>query len=359
MQENKKIKIELIAMGAVIIAITAALIVFFFQDQIFHRAELIKEAIVNDSTNDSGETRHPLSGKKVEEEYDSLQVYGVMVENMVEAWPLSGIAQAALVIEAPVEAAIPRLLAFFTEDQTVSMIGPVRSARPYYLDWAKGLDALYVHVGGSPEALEIINEGGLLDLNEFYYGWLFWRDDSRGAPHNVYTSTDLLASAMAEFAEDSEVAEPDYLIWNFKDDAEALPETEHMIEIVFSQVYGDLYKAGWKYKKESNDYLRYQNNYVHNTRDGADIRANNIVIIETEIQVIDEIGRRWIETLGSGDALLIQDGLVTEATWSKASSEDRLQILNKESGEELAFNAGVTWVEIVSDLEAVEIFDQE
>jgi len=101
--------------------------------------------------------RHPLTGQIIDAQLDNLpQVFGVMVENSADAWPLSGLDQAFLVIEAPVEGSIPRFIAFFSDDQEVEKIGPVRSARPYYIDWNDGLQAMYTHVGGSPEALELI-----------------------------------------------------------------------------------------------------------------------------------------------------------------------------------------------------------
>ena len=98
--------------------------------------------------------RDSLTGVLIEQRTELKQVYGVMIDEHTDARSQSGIDQAFLVIEAPVEAGIPRLLSFFSEAQDVKKIGPVRSARPYFLDWAKEFGALYAHVGGSDEALE-------------------------------------------------------------------------------------------------------------------------------------------------------------------------------------------------------------
>ena len=137
--------------------------------------------------------RHPLTGAVLYEEVQLPQVFSVMIDNHEEAWPPTGIDQAFLVIEAPVEAGISRMLAFFSEEQTVDQIGPIRSARPYYLGWAAELDAMYVHVGGSNAALDQIASGGIFDMNQYWWGEYFWRaNGNRYAPHNVFTSTESL-----------------------------------------------------------------------------------------------------------------------------------------------------------------------
>ena len=139
-----------------------------------------RNAGVNGPNGEEEIIRHPLTGESLETEIENLpQVFGVMIENAADAWPLVGVNEAFLVIEAPVEAGIPRFIAFFSEDQEVDKIGPVRSARPYYLDWNDELDAVYAHVGGSPEALDLIKyELDTIDLNQFWQSEYFYRQNS-------------------------------------------------------------------------------------------------------------------------------------------------------------------------------------
>ena len=119
-----------------------------------------------------------------------------MIENMVTSRPQSGLDRANLVYEALAEGGITRFLAVFASGEEIEKIGPVRSARTYYLDWAKELSAAYIHVGGSPEALRLIPQYDILDLNQFYNSPNFWRAKERAAPHNLYTSSELLARAV-------------------------------------------------------------------------------------------------------------------------------------------------------------------
>jgi len=104
------------------------------------------------------------------------KLVAVMVENHVDARPQSGLSKARIVYEAPVEANYSRFMLIYPLGDDIDKIGPVRSARPYYLDWLAEYDnIMYMHVGGSPDALDIISERGLFDLNEFYRGWYYWR----------------------------------------------------------------------------------------------------------------------------------------------------------------------------------------
>ncbi len=347
---------QLIIVSAVILAITAALILAALSEHVFPQLQERVEQVIDPQSGVETPYRHPLTGEPSFDEVERPHIYGVMVENMVEAWPLSGIDQAFLVIEAPVEAAIPRLLAFYYQGQEVNKIGPVRSARPYYLNWNEELEAMYVHVGGSPDALNQIRYSDMLDLNEFYYGWFFWRSDSRSAPHNTYISSELLDSAYEEVSSWETVLDPEYGLWSFKDDVAEDERPEYqMVTMNFSPYFGGLYEAGWEYDPETNDYVRYQSGYEMTLLEGDGVRANNIAILETDIVVLDEIGRRQITTAGEGPAMVIQDGQVIMGTWSKPSSEGRLRFYDNETGEEIMFNAGVTWIEVLDDLEDVKI----
>ncbi|MFA6132216.1 MAG: DUF3048 domain-containing protein [Patescibacteria group bacterium] len=287
--------------------------------------------------------RHPLTGEKTEGETVRPQVFGVMVENSADAWPLSGVEDAFLVIEAPVEANIPRLITFFYDGQTAEKIGPVRSARPYYLDWAAELDALYAHCGGSPAALELLSAGDLLDLNEFWNGKYFWRSPSRYAPHNVYTSTELLTSAAVSTTATREIYAPTYSLWNFKDDSPV--ETPADSDLIIEN--GLTYKTEWRYDATTNNYIRWQSGAEVKSEDGDSILADNVAVVYTPVSVVDSIGRLELETVGQGEAVIVQDGRKINAVWKKESADERLRFY-AEDGKEIGWNTGKTWIEVVS-----------
>ncbi|MEK7615485.1 MAG: DUF3048 domain-containing protein [Patescibacteria group bacterium] len=290
--------------------------------------------------------RHPLTGLPVDKKMDLPQVYGVMVDNHQDAWPQSGIDKAFLVYEAPVEGGITRLLAFFSDDQTVEKIGPVRSARPYFLDWNNELDALYAHVGGSNAALAQIASGGTLDLNQYWNGSVFWRATNQPAPHNVYISTDKMHTAFEEQKKARSLAAPLYETWTFK---ATQPNNEPDTKKIILSFDSASYNVQWDFDEQTDRYTRSHNGSAHITQDGSKIFADNIAVIVTEVEVLDAVGRRQVRTTGEGTVFVFQDGKKIEAVWKKPSETQRVRFFDLQ-GNEIAFNPGVTWIEVLSDL---------
>jgi hypothetical protein len=295
--------------------------------------------------------RHPLTGERIDQAYENLpQVFGVMVENAADAWPLTGVNEAFLVIEAPVEGSIPRLITFFSEEFEVEKLGPVRSARPYYIDWNDELDAVYAHVGGSPEALDSIKyDYDTIDLNQFWQSEYFYRQNSgRYAPHNVFTTSDLLIGSLDEL----DLGEPQYELWKFKDGE---PSGDHK-SLKVDWTGGSTYDVIWQYEAETNLYTRKQGGSIMYMEDGSIIEINNIVVLATDIRTIDAVDRKRVTTVGEGDALIAQDGESFLVRWKKDERDGRLKFYTH-AGDEIAFNAGKTWIEVVSSLSQAQILD--
>jgi hypothetical protein len=318
-------------------------------------------AVMNNSTDEdvlegagsNGEDliRDSLTGNWVSEQNMPRQVYGVMIDNHVLARPQSGVDKAFLVVEAPVEAGISRLLAFFDEGTEVKKIGPVRSARPYYLDWNNELDALYVHVGGSNEALDDIASGGTFDLNQYWNGNLFWRASLRDAPHNVYISSEDLQGYVDERREVKKAPKLLYGIWKFKDPEKGLEKDPKELSIRF---FPPTYIVSWKYDDEEGRYARSQRGKLDKTVKGNQILADNIAVAITDVETIDSVGRKKIETIGTGKSYVFQDGVIIEGYWKKKSATERLRFFN-EDDEEVVFNSGVTWIEVVPSESSITI----
>ncbi len=289
--------------------------------------------------------RRVIDGVAVPEDApDVARYFAATIDNLSVARPQAGLTKAALVYEAPVEGGITRFLAVFPDDVKADRIGPVRSARPYFLDWASEFDAVYAHVGGSPEALEKIAAYDMLDLNEFSAGKYFWRDENRDAPHNAYTSTVRLVEADQKRFSDRPA--PQVAGWRFKDDA---PAAERPENASLSITYGDP-KADvvWTYDPATDDYGRAQGGRQQKDEDGTAVRAKNIVVQYMKVSVIDDVGRRRISTVGNGDALIAIDGLAVHGTWHKDDRTSRTRYYDA-SGNQIRFNAGATWIEVVPE----------
>lgn len=293
----------------------------------------------------------------------------VMIENHSESRPQSGLSRVDIIYEAVAEGGITRFLAIYycgaaAEDV---LIGPVRSARTYYLDLASeyGAYPLYAHVGGAnvpgpANALGQIGDYGWLaqgnDLNQFSLGFpTFWRDYERlGRPvateHTMYSTTDKLYDVAHERGLDAkddegEKWDEDYQPWQFKDDGEKGSVTN--IRFNFWSGYGE-YEVNWQYDGENNQYLRSNGGQAHKDLNNDEQLKAKVVVVQfmREKGPIDEHKHLLYTTTGTGKAIVFQDGQANQATWSKAKRQERT-IFKDSKGKEIKFNRGQIWIEIV------------
>lgn len=275
---------------------------------------------------------------------DRTRPIAVMIDNHPGALPQSGINQAAAVWEAPVEGALTRLMAIF-RGGNVPEIGPVRSARPYFLDWAAGSDAVYAHVGGSDEALTNLGGkfNGLDDANEFKNGSYFWRDSSRSAPHNAYTSTNKMRALISKKGWRPETDRPD-----LSERGIAKPEGAGAETIKIRHSAGGM-ATTWKWDAESESYLKSIGGQTIAGREGEIISASTIVALELkQKKIADPYGKGLIgiETIGQGPATVFRDGVKIVGKWHKASVKSALTIKDA-NGRPIPFRDGLVWYEVV------------
>ena len=267
--------------------------------------------------------------------------FAAVIDNSPPARPQSGLAKADLVIEAPAEASFTRLLAFF-QSQEAEAIGPVRSARPYFLDWARGFESIAVHSGGSSEALsEIAANPGIKSINEFYNADYIKRDKAKPAPHNLFTSSERLAKRAKQDWDETDL---DYG-FIFKADAPAGEGAAKSIAIDFNNPAFDV---EYRYEPAANSYLRFLGGLSHEDREtGRPLAAKNVVVMETTSLVLDEtLLTIDLRTSGSGPAAIFRDGQAVRARWRKVSSTSPLELIDAQ-GLPIELNRGQTWIEVL------------
>jgi len=302
-------------------------------------------------TEEECQYRRKLDGVCVKfERYTDPKLVVVMIENNLEAWPLSSLAEAQIVYEAPVEGNIPRFMAIYTIDTKIEQAGPVRSARPYYLDWASEYgNAMYMHVGGSEKSLELIDTYNLFSINEFYRDWYFWRSDKRARPHNTYTSSELWNKAYDDYGEYQK--QEDYDGWVFKETEPCIDEC--VMEIKVSIASWSAYHAIWKFNTTTQKYIRWQGEEQNFDIDGTQIVADTVIVQRVRASVIDEIGRKRIDTIGNGNVFIFRNGQMVKGQWFKASRKDRTQFYDA-NGDIIPLQAGKIWIEILPDNRELE-----
>lgn len=286
-----------------------------------------------------------LTGVEVKKELNNRPVTAIMIENSPDARPQSGLKDAGVIFEAIAEGGITRFLTLHQEDQP-DYIGPVRSVRPYYLDWLQGFDAPVAHAGGSPDGLAKIKSDGVKDLDQFANAGAYMRVNNRYAPHNLYTT-------MAKL--DALNASKGYTSSNFtgfprKAGAAAATATAKTIDFSIS---GYLYNAHYDYDTASNSYKRSEGGKPHvDERSGAQLAPTVVIAIVTNYNSNYNGVNGMYQSIGSGHCYVFQDGIVTEGTWAK--SDRKSQITFKDAnGADIKLDAGQTWISVVAAASAV------
>lgn len=284
----------------------------------------------------------PLTGISTKEE-NARRAVAVMINNHPQARPQSGLSEADVVYELLAEGDITRLLAIF-QSETPEQIGPVRSARDYYIELAKGLDCLYVCHGNSPEAKTMLDKGYIDNLNGLYYdGTLFQRTSDRKAPHNSYTSFDSIEKGAEEKGYDMTGAPEPFTFLTEEQEKGLQGEPVSKIEVIYG---GSSSNVQYEYEKTEEKYTRYSDGEqtVENQSEKP-VLLDNIFIIEADHQVVDNKGRRKIDLKSGGKGYLLQKGKINEVDW--VNKDER--IIPVKNGKEVGFVTGKTWVNVIPD----------
>lgn len=287
-----------------------------------------------------------LTGSPVNPSYNARPVMAVMIENTPYARPQSGLSKAGVVFEALTEGGITRFLAIF-QNHTPSSIGPVRSVRPYFLDWADGFDPVFVHVGGSQAGLAYINTLGIRNIDQISDSQPFTRITSRPAPHNVYTSLNALLSNASSNGWTSSNYQ------GFPRLSVAPKNNKPIItSIVMSPSYST-YESEYSYNQTSNTYLRSEDNTPL-----TDLSNNQTIAPKVVIAMIVPWSQGNLDTsnayysvyqdIGSGQAYIFQNGNVTIGQWSKTSPTSQISFTDT-NGNIIKLDPGQTWITVLSD----------
>lgn len=280
-----------------------------------------------------------LTGEEVADEAAQKQpVTAVMIENSPDARPQSGLKGAGVVYEAVAEGGITRFLAVYQHNKP-ELIGPVRSLRIYYLDWAAPYQASIAHVGGSYNALDTVKN--YRDIDQSFNAGSYWRATDRYAPHNVYTSGANLDALNASKSYSESVFES----FPRTDGKPAEEPNASSIAIDFSSY---LYGTTYAYDQASNTYARSLAGQPHTDREAGQISPSVIVALKVNTQLRDgPDGYEDIVTSGSGEGYVFQNGTATTVSWHKDNRDTPLRLLDAD-GQPVKLVRGQTWISAIT-----------
>ena len=366
---TKKLPVLYIVLGVVLAGILSLVLVYFFGNGNFSEflSPLSKKSSDSSTEPETQKVQNPLTGvlyfAKDAPWIDSRPL-AVMVNNYIDARPQSGLVYADVVYEIVAEGGITRFIPFFLSNSP-EKIGPVRSARDYYLVLVKELgDAMIMHIGWSPQALEAIEIWPVRSLGRG--GAQFWRENPRNVAteHTAYVNGADLRVLGNELGWGG--VSPDFVSWKFKDDSPVIDAptlvgescsitSAYCTPLKIDFWYEGDYSGIFKYNPENNSYLRYTGydpsgepiSHRDQDTDGQIEVKNVIVQFADEIPVEgDDKNRLSYDLVGSGTGLVFMDGTVVEVTWSKADRDSRTLFYDI-NGDEMNFNRGQFWISIV------------
>lgn len=291
----------------------------------------------------STEIQWPLRGGASTEEQNQRRVLAVMIDNHPDARMQAGFTQADMVFEMKVEGTYTRYMMLF-QSQDPPLVGPIRSARPYFIERMEEFKPIYAHVGGSVEALQMLTDPRYDEVEGITVSSdTIWRynDTGKEAPHNAYASGESLRNyaAACGYADQQKITG-----YRFHETPE-VPKGDAASEVVVDFA-GDNQSA-FSYDQETGCYTFTKDGELQvDENNGERVQVQNIVIQETEYQPLPRDGSLWTcRQVGTGSGYYVSRGVRVPITWSKASADDETKYYTAD-GQELVLNPGLTWVEV-------------
>lgn len=284
----------------------------------------------------------PLTGLEVKEKSAlTTSVNAIIIENSPDARPQSGLKEAEIIYEAIAEGGVTRFLAVYQQNKP-KLIGPVRSLRPYYIDWLLPYDPSIYHVGGSAKALKEVRSGGYKDLDQFFNDGAYYRSTDRYAPHNVYTTSKRIAALNKAKKYTSSKPKP----FERTDETPIKIPTARKISVSISDA---LFNSSYKYDAKKNAYIRSQAGTQHVDREKGVIMPKVVVVMNVKERTErQETEREVITTNGSGKVTIFQNGEVIKGVWSKKNQRSQLQFKSTD-GTVIKLVRGQTWIAAIPD----------
>ena len=363
-KQKRKKAIIIIAIVTTIILIGLAIYFLFFTKDNLTPVKVKKE---------KKEKPEVIKKLTVYNEDSNARPIAIMIDNNIGNSSHSGLQESYLNYEIIVEGGLTRIMAIF-KDKDISQIGPVRSSRHYFLDYALESDCIYTHYGWSTYAENDIKRLGVNNINGLYDSFPFWRATHLYSPHNVFTST----AKIYEYATQKryQTTSTNWKLLNYSPDEINLsdPIRYDMIEnsetgkkekvpvqnpelIAANSIvipYSYQYRS-YTYDSTSKVYLRFMNDQPHIDADTkAQLHYKNIIIEYVTNRQLDSYGRQDLDTVGTGSGYYITNGYALPITWTKDSRNTKTHYTYSD-GKEIILNDGNTFIQIVPTSKQVTI----
>jgi len=287
-----------------------------------------------------------LTGEWIDESLANQRPLCIMINNIIDAMPQSGISQADITYEMLVEGGITRYLCVFQDYNNITKLGPVRSARHYYVQMAHMYDGYYAHVGWSSYAEESINQLGVDNLNGLtnLSTIMYYRDESRYAPHNVYTDTDKIKEGIAVdgYRTEHNPGLEKMFAFNYED----TPIGNGKVANKITTAFNDNPNRGFDYNAEDKRYYRFQYGEKQiDDQTGEQLSYKNVIVMFVEYTNIWDTLLQ-IDWNKGGTGFYATDGEYMPITWKNVNGVVKYF---DEAGNQLLMNPGNTFITVYDE----------
>ncbi len=273
---------------------------------------------------------------------------GVMIDNEFNAWPFQkGLSHAKVVYGAPAEGGVTRFLAIFAPGDIPEKVGPVRSARSYFLDWMHEYNGVYAHVGGHGDALERLRKENIFDADQFFNEAYFHRENvgRTQLEHTMFLSRKEFEGLLAEKKwawtmppHLSDVRLP------FPIELTQLPSAQKITINLGTKTYA----AQYHYDPIRGVYLRTRAGQPHIDSENGQQLAPGVVVVQ-KVKTWGNNDDKFsisMQTIGEGEAVVFMGGRVIKGAWQKTSLDEPTRFFDA-GHRELVFAATPLWIEVL------------
>ncbi|MDO5714675.1 MAG: DUF3048 domain-containing protein [Tissierellia bacterium] len=303
----------------------------------------------------------PYRGEDVEESDLTKPAYAIMLDNHPDARPQAGISEADILYEMKVEGDFTRYFAVFQQNYP-DPVGPIRSARPYFVEEALGLGSIYVHWGGSEAGYQEIRGTKIPNIDGIAWeGTTFYRNKevNKLKPHNGYSNFSLFEEKAKELGYELDKTHQGFTFDHSEDLGEVQGEMGDQICEKAILTFAPTYKVEVEYDSNSQGY--------HLIRDGEEVidennkevcQFKNIILRVIPSRVAGPLGTLAMDNIGTGEGFYLSSGKIIPIIWSKDSKDSPMKY-STEEGQEIIFNPGKTYIATVNTMGDLDFYPQE
>lgn len=299
-----------------------------------------------------GMVRSYLTGKFVDEEIGDHRPIAVMLNNIIDAQPMSGVSAADVIYECVVEGSLTRMMGIFENYKDLEKIGSVRSCRNYFVYYALELNAIYAHYGQSAYAVPLLeqpfvdNLSGLSSIGDI----VFYRTTDRVAPHNAYASAKGIDEGIKRLGYSTEYS-PNYKgKFTFAYDDEIIVPNADAYDAKKIKPGYLINKPWFEYNEEDHKYYRFQYDGPQiDDVNGEQLAVDNIIFQYSPWEQVDDKGYLGFDCHSGGKMTYFTQGKAEDGAWIRYDGDEGATRYYDSEGNEIIVNQGKTWICIIQD----------